>query len=127
PAESGSLPGHLGHGRLIAFYDDNQITIAGKTDLAFSENVGKRYEAYGWHVQNLGEDISLDRIAGAARTAMEVEDAPSLIICRTHIAYGSPHKQDTPEAHGSPLGEEEVKETKRALGWPTEEPFYVPE
>jgi transketolase len=126
-SESGSLSGHLGLGRLIAFYDDNHITIEGETSLAFSENVGDRYEAYGWHVQNLGEDLSLDRIEEAARAAMAVDDAPSLIICRTHIAYGSPHKQDTAEAHGSPLGEEEVKETKRVLGWPTEEPFYVPE
>ena len=78
-------------------------------------------------MQNLGEDLALDRIEEAARTAMGVTDAPSLIICRTHIATGSPHKQDTPEAHGAPLGDEEVKLTKRALGWPTEEPFYVPE
>ncbi len=126
-SEAGSLSGHLELGRLIAFYDDNHITIEGKTDLAFSENVGERYEAYGWHVQNLGEDLALDRIEEAARTAMGVTDAPSLIICRTHIAIGSPHKQDTPEAHGSPLGDEEVKLTKRALGWPSEEPFYVPE
>ena len=126
-SEGGSLAGHLKLGRLIAFYDDNHITIEGETPLAFSEDVGKRYEAYGWHVQNLGEDLALDRIEQAARTAMEVSDAPSLIICRTHIAYGSPNKQDTAAAHGSPLGEEEVKLTKQALGWPTEEPFYVPD
>jgi transketolase len=126
-SESGSLAGHLELGRLIVFYDSNHITIEGDTSLALSEDVAKRYESYGWHVQNLGEDLALDRIEEAARTAMDVTDSPSLIVCRTHIAYGSPHKQDTPEAHGSPLGEEEVKLTKQALGWPTEEPFYVPE
>jgi len=126
-SESGSLAGHLGLGRLIAFYDQNHISIEGPTELAMSEDTGKRYEAYGWHVQDLGEDVSLDRIEGAARAAMDVDDAPSLIICRTHIAYGSPNKQDTAAAHGSPLGEEEVKLTKRALGWNWEEPFHVPD
>jgi transketolase len=125
--EAGSLAGHLKLGRLIAFYDDNHISIEGDTKLAFSENVGERYEAYGWHVQNLGEDIELDRIEEATRAAMEVLDRPSLIICRTHIAPGSPHKQDTEEAHGSPLGEEEVRLTKEAYGWPSEEPFFVPD
>jgi transketolase len=125
--EAGSLAGHLGLGSLIAFYDDNHITIEGESDLALSEDVAARYDAYGWHVQNLGEDLSLDRIEQAAREAMKVTDQPSLIVCRTHIAYGSPNKQDTAAAHGSPLGEEEVKLTKQALGWPTDEPFYVPE
>jgi transketolase len=125
--EAGSLAGHLGLGHLVVFYDNNHITIEGKTDLAFSENVAARYDAYGWHVQDLGEDLALDRIEEAARTAMKVTDQPSLIVCRTHIAYGAPNKQDTAAAHGSPLGEEEVKLTKQALGWPTDEPFYVPE
>ena len=115
--EAGSLAGHLKLGRLIAFYDDNHISIEGDTALAFSEDVGKRYEAYGWHVQNLGEDLALDRIEQATRDAMAVEDRPSLIIVRTHIAPGSPHKQDTEAAHGSPLGEEEVRLTKQAYGW----------
>jgi transketolase len=86
-----------------------------------------RYEAYGWHVQNLGEDLSLERIEEAARTAMAVHDRPSLIICRTHIAQGAPNKQDDASAHGAPLGEDEVKLTKEGYGWPTDETFYVPE
>jgi transketolase len=125
--EACSLAGHLALGRLVAFYDDNHISIEGDTELAFSEDVGKRYEAYGWHVQNLGEDIALDRIEQATREAMAVEDRPSLIICRTHIAPGSPNKQDTEGAHGAPLGEEEVRLTKEAYGWPADEPFHVPE
>jgi transketolase len=125
--EAASLAGHLGLGRLVAFYDDNHISIEGDTSLAFSEDVGARYTAYGWHVQDLGEDLSLDRIEEATRTAMDVGNRPSLIICRTHIAYGSPHKQDTHAAHGAPLGEEEVRLTKEAYGWPTEEPFSVPD
>jgi transketolase len=126
-SEASSLAGHLRLGRLIAFYDDNHISIEGDTALSFSENVGMRYEAYGWHVQNLGEDLELDRIESATRAAMDVTDRPSLIICRTHIAPGSPNKQDTEAAHGSPLGEEEVRLTKQAYGWPSEEPFFVPE
>ncbi|HEX2702512.1 MAG TPA: transketolase [Solirubrobacteraceae bacterium] len=126
-SEASSLAGHLGLGRLIAYYDDNHISIEGDTDVAFSEDVGGRYEAYGWHVQHLGEDISVERIEEAGRAAMAVTDRPSLIVCRTHIAYGSPNKQDTGEAHGSPLGEEEVRLTKEFYGWPTEPPFLVPE
>src|SRR3989440_3027931 len=126
-SEASSLAGHLKLGRLISFYDQNHISIEGDTGLAFTEDVGKRYEAYGWHVQNLGENIELDRLEQALRAAIEVEDQPSLIIVRTHIAQGSPHKQDTAGAHGSPLGEEEVRLTKEAMGWPSEEPFYVPD
>jgi transketolase len=125
-SEAGSLAGHLQLGRLIAFYDDNHISIEGDTGLAFSEDVGARYEAYGWHVQHLGEDLALDRIEEAARAAMEVTDRPSLIVCRTHIAPGSPNKHDTASAHGSPLGEEEVRLTKEAYGWPPDETFRVP-
>jgi transketolase len=126
-SEACSLAGHLGLGRLVAFYDDNHISIEGDTVLSFTENVGGRFEAYGWHVQNLGEDIELERIEQATRAAMEVEDRPSLIICRTHIAPGSPNKQDTESAHGSPLGEEEVRLTKEAYGWPPDEQFLVPD
>jgi transketolase len=126
-SEASSLAGHLGLGRLIAFYDDNHISIEGNTDVAFSEDVGARYEAYGWHVQHLGEDISVARLEEAGRAAMAVTDRPSLIICRTHIAFGSPNKQDTGEAHGSPLGEEEVRLTKEVYGWPTEPTFLVPD
>jgi transketolase len=126
-AEAASLGGHLALGRLIAFYDDNHISIEGDTALSFSEDVGKRYEAYGWHVQNLGEDLELERIEEAIANAKDTTDQPSLIIVRTHIAPGSPNKQDTEAAHGSPLGEEEVKLTKEAYGWPSEEDFYVPQ
>jgi transketolase len=126
-SEACSLGGHLKLGRLLAFYDDNHISIEGDTSLSFSEDVGKRFEAYGWHVQNLGEDLSLERIEGAIDAGKEVDDQPSLIIVRTHIAPGSPNKQDTEEAHGSPLGEEEVRLTKEVYGWPTDEPFYVPD
>jgi transketolase len=126
-SEASSLAGHLGLGRLIAFYDDNHISIEGNTSLAFSEDVGSRYEAYGWHVQHLGEDITLDRLEEAARAAMAVVDRPSLIVCRTHIAVGSPNKQDSASAHGSPLGEEEVRLTKEVYGWPPEPAFYVPD
>jgi transketolase len=125
--EASSLAGHLGLGRLITFYDRNHISIEGDTGIAFSEDVGKRYEAYGWDIQDLEEDISLERLEEALSNAIAVDDRPSLIIVRTHIAQGSPHKQDTAGAHGSPLGEEEVRLTKEAMGWPTEEPFYVPE
>jgi len=91
-SEASSLAGHFGLGRLIAFYDDNHISIEGDTALAFSEDVGARYEAYGWHVQQLGEDISVERLQAAAQAAIEVAERPSLIICRTHIAFGSPNK-----------------------------------
>ena len=126
-SEAASLCGHLGLGRLVAFYDRNFISIEGDTGLAFSEDVGARYEAYHWHVQDLEEDIGLDNLERATREAMEVEDRPSLIIVRTHIATGAPHKQDTAGAHGSPLGEDEVRLTKEAYGWPPDEHFYVPE
>ena len=94
-SEASSIAGHLGLGRLIVFYDDNHISIEGDTVVSFSEDVGTRYEAYGWHVQHLGEDLAVERIEEAARAAMAVTDRPSLIICRTHIAYGAPNKQDT--------------------------------
>ncbi|MBX5469830.1 MAG: transketolase [Thermoleophilaceae bacterium] len=126
-SEACSLAGHLGLGRLIVFYDDNHISIEGDTGLAFTEDVAKRFEAYGWHVQNLGEDLALDSLEAAALAAKEVEDRPSLVILRTHIAPGSPNKQDSAKAHGEPLGVEEVRLTKEAYGWPADEPFLVPE
>jgi transketolase len=124
--EAASLAGHLGLGKLIYLYDDNQITIDGSTDLAFSEDVARRFEGYGWHVQAVDGH---DRAAvDAAIEAARAEGArPSLIICRTHIGYGSPQKQDSSSAHGSPLGEEEVRRTKEALGWPPDAHFYVPD
>ena len=115
-SEASSIAGHLGLGRLIGFYDDNHISIEGDTALAFSEDVGARYEAYGWHVQNLDEDLDLDALEAAIDAAQEVADRPSLIIVRTHIAPGSPNKQDTHGAHGSPLGEEEIRLTKEVYG-----------
>jgi transketolase len=126
-AEASSLAGHLGLGGLIAFYDDNKIQLASEVDVVMSEDVAKRYDAYGWHVQNLGETDDLDEIERATRAAMEVEDRPSLVIIRTHIGYGSPHKQDTTKAHGAPLGEDEVRLTKEAYGWDPDKHFYVPD
>jgi transketolase len=126
-SEASSIAGHLGLGKLIGFYDDNHISIEGDTALAFSEDVGKRYEAYGWHVQNLRENITLDELDAAVTEAQGVTDRPSLIIVRTHIAPGSPNKQDTHGAHGSPLGEEEIRLTKEVYGYPSLEPFFVPE
>jgi transketolase len=126
-SEASSLAGHLGLGRLIGFYDDNHISIEGDTKLAFSEDVGARYEAYGWHVQNLHENLGLDELEAAVTAAQEVTDRPSLIIVRTHIAPGSPNKQDTHGAHGSPLGEEEIKLTKEVYGYPSLEPFFIPD
>ena len=126
-SEASSLAGHLGLGRLIAYYDDNKIQLAGPTSQSFSEDVAKRYEAYGWHVINVGDDMSLDRLEAATREAMAVEDRPSLVIVRSHIGYGSPNKQDTSSAHGSPLGEDEIRLTKEAYGWDPDKQFYVPE
>ena len=126
-SEACSLAGHLGLGKLLAFYDNNHIQLAGETSMAFSEDVAKRFEAYGWHVQDLGEDIALARIDLAIAAAQEVADRPSLIVLRTHIGYGSPNKQDTEKAHGSPLGEEEVRLTKEVYGWDPDAQFLVPD
>ena len=125
--EAASLAGHLRLGKLIGFYDDNRITIEGETALAFSEDVGARYQAYGWQVQHVEDGNDLDALEAATLAAIAETDRPSLIVVRTHIAYGSPNKVDTAEAHGSPLGEEEVRLTKQALGWPSTEPFFVPD
>lgn len=124
--EAASLAGHLGLGKLIYLYDDNRITIEGSTDLAYSEDVARRFAAYGWHVQAVdGHDRDATDVAIAQ--AQVERDRPSLIMCRTHIGYGSPNKQDTAEAHGAPLGEEEVRRTKKALGWPPDARFLVPD
>jgi len=125
-AEASSLAGHLGLGRLTVFYDDNHVQLAGPTTMGFSEDVGKRYEAYEWHVQNLGEDMSTGRLAEAVEAA-HADPRPSLIILRTHIGFGSPNKQDSQKAHGSPLGEDEVRLTKEAFGWDPGKTFYVPD
>ena len=126
-AEASSFAGHLGLGRLIAFYDNNHVQLSGPTSQSFSENVGARYEAYGWHVEDVGEDLSLDRLEHAARNAMAVEDRPSLILVRSHIGYGSPNKHDSFKSHGSPLGEDEVRLTKEFYGWDPDKHFYVPD
>ncbi len=126
-SEACSLAGHLGLGHLIAYYDDNKVQLAGPTSQSFSEDVGMRFEAYEWHVQNVGDDMSPDRLEDATRAAIAVQDRPSLIIVRSHIGYGSPHKQDTSSAHGSPLGEDEVRLTKEFYGWDPDKHFYVPD
>ncbi len=125
-SESASLAGHLGLGKLVYFYDDNRITIDGPTELAFSENVGERYTAYGWHVQSI-DGHNLPAIEQAVEAARAETQRPSLIIARTHIAHGSPNKQDTAEAHGAPLGEEEVRLAKLNLGWPPDAQFLIPQ
>ena len=126
-SEAASLAGHLELGKLIYLYDNNAITLAGETKLTFTEDVGKRLEAYGWHVQRIDDGNDVDVIAKAISAAREETGRPSLISIRTHIGYGSPRKQDTFEAHGSPLGAEEVIATKKNLGWPPEPTFYLPE
>ncbi len=123
-SEAASLAGHLRLGRLIYFYDDNRISIDGSTDIAFTEDRAKRFEAYGWQVLHVEDGNDVDAIDAAIEEA-KADPRPSLIICRTHIGYGLPHKQDTPKAHGEPPGEEELNEAKRIAGWPTRM-FYIP-
>jgi transketolase len=124
--ETASLAGHLRLGKLIYLYDDNEISIEGATDITFTEDVTARFRAYGWHVQDVNGH-ALEEVDAAIRTARSETERPSLIIAHTHIAHGSPHKQDDASAHGAPLGEDEVKETKEALGWPPEAQFHIPE
>ena len=126
-AEAASLAGHLKLGKLIYLYDDNHITLAASTQLTFTEDRAQRFEAYGWHTQSIDDGNDVGAIDSAIRTARQETERPSLILVRTHIGYGSPHKQDTFAAHGSPLGEEEVKLTKQNLAWPVEPPFLVPD
>jgi transketolase len=126
--EAASLAGHLGLGKLICVFDDNSITIEGSTSLSCSDDVALRFEGYGWDVQDLGDRANdLEALAEAFAAAREETGRPSLIIVRSHIGYGSPHRQDTREAHGEPLGEEEIRLTKRFYGWPEDEKFLVPE
>ena len=124
--EAASLAGHLKLGKLIYFYDDNKISIDGPTSLSYSDDVPARFAAYHWHVQEV-DGYDMPAIDAAIRQAQAVTDRPSLIICHTHIGYGSPNKHDTAEVHGSPLGEEEIRLTKQALGMPPDEKFWVPE
>jgi transketolase len=124
-SEAASLAGHLKLGNLIYLYDQNQISLDGPISKSFTEDVEKRFEAYGWQTRSVdGDDLAA--VDAALVEALEEETRPSLILARTHIGHGSPHKQDTAEAHGSPLGEEEVRLTKRALGWPEDASFFVP-
>jgi transketolase len=126
-SEASSLAGHLSLDNLIVVYDDNRITIDGPTSLSFSEDVSRRYEAYGWFVQTVdGDGENLDDIRHALDAAWSETNRPSLIRLKTHIAFGSPHKQDTAEAHGSPLGDEEIALTKLRYGWDPEKKFYIP-
>jgi transketolase len=125
-SEAASLAGHLRLGRLICLYDDNRISLAAATDLSFTEERARRFEAYGWHVQSLDDGNDLEALTSALTCARIETGRPSLIIVRTHIGFGSPHKQDTFAAHGSPLGEEEVQLTKENMGWPGKTPFFIP-
>ncbi len=126
-AEAASLAGHLRLGKLIYLYDNNHLTLSAATDLTFTEDVKKRFSAYGWHTQSVENGNDLEAIERAIRNARRNKERPSLILVQTHLGYGSPHKQDTFEAHGSPLGVEEVRLTKENLGWPLEPDFYIPE
>ncbi|MGE5230517.1 MAG: transketolase [Deltaproteobacteria bacterium] len=127
-SEAASLAGHLRLGKLTVIYDDNRITIDGSTSLAFSEDVGLRFEAYGWQVVRVGGDGNdLDAIAAALEAARSETARPTLVILRTHIGDPAPTKRDTADAHGAPFGAEEVRRTKEIMGWPTESAFYVPE
>lgn len=126
--EAASLAGHLGLGKLIVLFDDNKITIEGSTDLAYSEDVAKRFESYGWHVQNIGDVANdLDKLESAFGDAKVESGKPSLVILRSHIGFGSPKFVDTATAHGAPLGEEEIELTKKSYGWPEKEKFLVPD
>jgi transketolase len=125
-SEAASLAGTLNLGKIIYLYDDNEISIDGKTSLSFTENVRERFDAYGWHVQRLEDGNDMPAIEKAVKKAQEEKRRPSLIIIRTHIGYGSP-KQDSPAAHGEALGEEAVKKTKEFYNFPLNSPFYVPD
>ncbi|MBI4514077.1 MAG: transketolase [Gemmatimonadetes bacterium] len=126
-SEGASLAGHLRLGKLNVIYDDNRITIEGPTALAFSEDVGRRFEAYGWHVERVEDGNDLEAVARALRAAQTEVKRPSLIVLRTEIAYPAPTKRNSAEAHGAPLGADEVRHTKEIMGWPVDRPFHVPD
>ena len=125
--EAASLAGHLELGKLIFLYDQNHISLAGATSLCFTEDVAKRFEAYGWHTRHVENGNDTEDVAAAIHEAQRQTNKPSLILVHTHIGYGSPKKQDTFEAHGNPLGEDELKAAKQALGWVSMDKFYLPE
>ena len=126
-SEAASFAGHMGLAKLICIYDDNGISIEGNTDITFTEDVALRFKAYSWHVTRVEDGNNLDDIHRAIKEARAETTKPSIIILRTHIAFGSPNKQDSADAHGSPLGEEEIRLTKKNLGWDENVSFYVPE
>ena len=126
-SEAASLAGHLGLGRLICIYDDNKISIEGSTEITFTEDVALRFKAYNWHILKVDDGNDIDAIFNALQKAKAETERPSLIVLRTHIAFGSPNKQDTADAHGAPLGEEEVRLTKKVLGVPEAPFFFIPE
>jgi transketolase len=126
-SEAASLAGHLGLSKLICIYDDNKISIEGSTDIAFTEDVEMRFKAYNWHVVRVNDGNNIDAIYNAITAAKEQKEKPSLVIVRTHIAFGSPNKQDSADAHGAPLGEEEIRLTKKNLKWPEGSSFFVPD
>jgi transketolase len=125
--EAASIAGTLGLGKLIYFYDDNHITIDGTTSISFTEDRGKRFEAQGWHVQHVNDANDLDLLREAIANAQAETSRPSLVVIRSHIAFGAPRAVDTAKSHGAPLGEEEVRATKEALGWDPDKKFYVPD
>ena len=126
--EAASLAGHLKLGRLVYVYDDNHITIDGPTELAYSDDVAGRFAAYGWHVERLGEVANdTDALEAALRRAADDEEAPSLLILRSHIGWPSPKYTDTAAAHGDPLGDDEIAVTKQILGLPPDQTFWVPD
>jgi len=124
--EAASLAGHMKLNKMIYLYDANSISIDGSTDLAFTEDPVKRFEAYGWHVQEI-DGHNHSEIETAIKNAQDETEKPSIVICRTHMGFGSPNKQDSASSHGSPLGEEEVKLTKESYGWDPEKKFFIPE
>jgi transketolase len=126
-SEAASLAGHLGLGKMIYLYDDNEISIDGSTELAFTEDVEKRFEAYGWHVQSVSDGNDLEAIHQAILEAKQVSSRPSIISVRTTIGYGAPGKEGTAAAHGEPLGQKELTAAKERLGWPVDQPFFVPD
>ncbi|MGZ8415089.1 MAG: transketolase [Gemmatirosa sp.] len=125
--EAASFAGHFGLGKLIGFYDDNEITIDGRTDLTYSDDAGKRFEAYGWHVERVADINDLAALDAAIVRAKAETTRPSLIVVKSIIGFGSPNRADTSKAHGEPLGKDEIRLTKQAYGWPSDEPFFVPD
>jgi transketolase len=126
-SEAASLAGHLGLDNLCWIYDNNHITIEGSTSITFTEDVAARFLAYGWNVLRVSDANDVDRIERALQVFRQTKGRPTFIVLDSHIGYGSPHKQDTAEAHGEPLGEEEVRLTKRSYGWPEDAKFLVPD